>query len=168
MEFETSRVLDDTDREILALLEEDARLGYAEIGKKLGLTRQTVKNRVNILEEMGVIRGYRTIVDTAADRRVILFFIDMEFTPEAFVEGVEYLKKEPMVRKLYQVTGSFRLHMVSFADSAMQLQEYTDRLGMELKGITSMKISVVMSVLKQNGGVGHEIRCEKSEHMEEQ
>lgn len=55
--------LDETDAEILQLLVEDARRSYKEIGEAVGLSAPSVSNRVERLEDLGVIRGFTLDVD---------------------------------------------------------------------------------------------------------
>jgi Lrp/AsnC family leucine-responsive transcriptional regulator len=61
-----SDVLDDRDREIVAALQEDARATYADVAQRVGLSASSVHDRVRKLEQAGVIRGYRAIVDPDA------------------------------------------------------------------------------------------------------
>ena len=55
--------LDDTDREILALLAADARRPYSEIGEVVGLSGPAVSDRVSRLEEAGVVEGFTVEID---------------------------------------------------------------------------------------------------------
>ena len=55
--------LDELDQKILALLVENARYSYSEIGEKLGYSRVAIKNHVDALEKRGVIEGYTTIIN---------------------------------------------------------------------------------------------------------
>lgn len=56
--------LDSVDRHILYYLQQNARAtSSADIGEKLGLAASTVRTRLNILEETGVIRGYHIDID---------------------------------------------------------------------------------------------------------
>ncbi|MEW6060261.1 MAG: Lrp/AsnC family transcriptional regulator [Actinomycetota bacterium] len=59
-------MLDDRDLEIIAALQEDARATYAEIGRRAGLSPSSVHDRVRKLEQAGIIRAYRAIVDPEA------------------------------------------------------------------------------------------------------
>jgi len=61
-----STVLDARDLEILAVLQEDARATYAEVGRRVGLAASSVHDRVRKLERMGAIQGYRAILDPRA------------------------------------------------------------------------------------------------------
>ncbi|NHN42149.1 Lrp/AsnC family transcriptional regulator [Halorubellus sp. JP-L1] len=56
--------IDDTDKGIVYLLQQDARKRtVADIGDQVGVSSSTVTNRIDRLEERGVIKGYHTIVD---------------------------------------------------------------------------------------------------------
>ena len=58
--------LDDIDRQILDLLQRDARMTNAAIAAEVGLTAPSVFERVRKLEQRGVIRGYTINIDPAA------------------------------------------------------------------------------------------------------
>lgn len=57
--------LDPLDVKILGLLQEDARLSFREIAERLDSTTPTISARVRALEDIGIIRGYRAILDDA-------------------------------------------------------------------------------------------------------
>ena len=58
--------LDPTNRQLIAALQDDARLSLAELGRRVGLTAPAVGERLARLEEAGVIRGYHADVDPRA------------------------------------------------------------------------------------------------------
>src|SRR5687767_12409318 len=59
-------LLDDTNRLLLAELQENARLSLAELGRRVGLSSPAVAERLQRLERAGVITGYRAMVDPRA------------------------------------------------------------------------------------------------------
>jgi Lrp/AsnC family leucine-responsive transcriptional regulator len=61
--FESKAALDPKDWQILELLQKDARIGYAELGRQVGLSAPATAERVKRLEDAGVIRSYRAQVD---------------------------------------------------------------------------------------------------------
>src|SRR5438270_8336889 len=65
MAFEVKAGLDPVDWNLLELLQEDARLTYAELGRRVSLSPPAVADRVRRLETEGVISGYRAEVDVA-------------------------------------------------------------------------------------------------------
>lgn len=63
MSFESKLVLDTKDWQLLELLQADARLGYAELGRQVGLSAPATAERIKRLEDAGVIRSYRADID---------------------------------------------------------------------------------------------------------
>ena len=61
--FESKPGLDAKDWQLLELLQKDARMGYAELGRHVGLSAPAAAERVKRLEDAGMIRGYRAEVD---------------------------------------------------------------------------------------------------------
>ena len=60
------RVLDERDLDIIAALQEDARATYADVAARVGMSTSAVHERVRKLEQSGVIRSYRAVVDPEA------------------------------------------------------------------------------------------------------
>ena len=58
--------MDATDQRILALLAEDARRSYGDIGAEVALSAPAVKRRVDRLKASGALRGFTTVVDHRA------------------------------------------------------------------------------------------------------
>ena len=59
-------MLDVRDLEIISVLQQDARATYADVARRVGLSTSAVHQRVRRLEEAGVIRGYRAVLDPEA------------------------------------------------------------------------------------------------------
>lgn len=57
-----AKSIDGLDKNILSLIQDDARASFAEIAKKLGVSEGTVHIRVKKLSEKGVIQGFYTII----------------------------------------------------------------------------------------------------------
>jgi Lrp/AsnC family transcriptional regulator, leucine-responsive regulatory protein len=63
MAFVSKPDLDVRDWQLLEALQQDARQGYAELGRQVGLSAPAVAERVRRLEDAGVIAGYRAVID---------------------------------------------------------------------------------------------------------
>lgn len=79
------RELDDTDMEILSLLAEDARRPFSEIGSAVGLSGPAVSDRVERLEESGIITEFTINVDRSQLRAGVPVLIELEL-PNGSVE----------------------------------------------------------------------------------
>jgi Lrp/AsnC family leucine-responsive transcriptional regulator len=98
--------MDPIDREILALLVEDARRTYDDIAGRVALSAPAVKRRVDRLRQRGALRGFTAVIDHAAlgDRTEAL--LELFFTPGTTLEQVtETLRAYPEVVEAWSVTG---------------------------------------------------------------
>ena len=74
--------LDATDWQILAELQKDARKTYQEIGDSVGMTRPAVRERVQRMEDSGVITGYRAEVDPSAIGKAMHAMLSFKFNSD--------------------------------------------------------------------------------------
>jgi Lrp/AsnC family transcriptional regulator, leucine-responsive regulatory protein len=98
--------VDDPDRQILALLVEDGRRTYDDIGRHVSLSAPAVKRRVDRLRERGALHGFTAVVDHAAlgDRTEAL--IELFFAPGTLLEQVaRTLRSHTEVVEAWSVTG---------------------------------------------------------------
>ncbi len=97
--------LDDINRELIDLLQVDGRMSFRELGERVGLTPPAVAERLRKLEEIGVIKGYRAVVDYEALGFPILCVVRLNASRGA--QGVdEKLRAIPEVIEANRVTGS--------------------------------------------------------------
>lgn len=98
--------LDEIDRKIIDLLQEDGRMTHAALGKAVGLTAPSVFERVRKLEQRGVIRGYAAMIDGASVGRPLTAFIRiMAAADERYDAGVEALRNDPEILEFFHVAG---------------------------------------------------------------
>jgi len=103
----TERIhLDETDRRILALLQEDARRTIADIAARVNLSPAPVKRRVDRLEQLGAIAGYTVVLDHAKLGAEIDAFTEVRFDSEADVDDiVAGMAQRPEVREVFTTAG---------------------------------------------------------------
>jgi Lrp/AsnC family transcriptional regulator, leucine-responsive regulatory protein len=107
--------LDNTDWKIIAELQEDARISYAELGRRVGLSSPAAQERVRKLEDMGVIEGYHAKVNPqklGLPIQAITRLNNME-DYDTIQRVAEMVKTIPEVTRCYQVTGEdeFVIHL---------------------------------------------------------
>jgi Lrp/AsnC family leucine-responsive transcriptional regulator len=81
--------LDSVDRQILELLVADGRRSATEVGRHVGLSAAAAKRRIDRLEEIGVITGYRAVLDHAKLGAEIEAFVELRFAGTAQVDDIE-------------------------------------------------------------------------------
>ena len=98
--------LDATDHNIVALLVENARRSYDDIGRRVGLSAPAVKRRVDRLRRDGVLRGFTAVVDHAALGAATEAIIELFFAPGTLLDAVaDVLDRHPEVVEAWSVTG---------------------------------------------------------------
>lgn len=80
--------IDGSDREIIRLLQENARATLGEIGDRVDLSPSAVRRRIDRLERTGVIRGYTAIVDDSRLGHPLEAFTELTFAGDTKVEDI--------------------------------------------------------------------------------
>ena len=84
-----SKALDAIDTRIIGMLSESGRMSWRELGESVHLSATSVGDRVRRLEGLGVISGYRAMVDPAALGRGMRAVIEVQLRPETSPDGFE-------------------------------------------------------------------------------
>jgi DNA-binding Lrp family transcriptional regulator len=139
--------MDDIDRRIVALLRDNARRSFKDIGSHVGLTAPAVKRRVDRLEEQGVIRGYTAMVDPGSFGWHAEAFVDLycegRMPADAIKRAVE---GEPGVVSAHTVAGEASALLHVMAEDMQDLELALERIrGTE--GISRTVTEVVLSTL---------------------
>jgi DNA-binding Lrp family transcriptional regulator len=102
----TLRRVDAIDRKILALLSEDARRSYGDIGERVALSAPAVKRRVDRLRAAGALRGFTTVVDHSALGDATEALVELFYAPGTLLDEVtRRLERHPEVVEAWSVTG---------------------------------------------------------------
>ena len=92
--------MDTIDRKILEILKADARTNNSEIGKKVGISRVAVRNRIEKMENAGIIKGYAAIADEKHQPDGVEFIMDITAVPECAKDVVNTIAKDDIVRRI--------------------------------------------------------------------
>lgn len=127
--------LDDTDKHLLALLRENARLPVADLARRLGLARTTTQARIDRLENSGAIAGY-TLKSSAATRPALRATILVSVEPRSTPAVLDRLRALSGVEAVHTTSGRWDLLVQATADSTPALDATLDRIG-EARGVRS-------------------------------
>jgi DNA-binding Lrp family transcriptional regulator len=139
--------MDEIEHRIVALLRENARRSFQDIGARVSLSAPAVKRRVDRLERDGVIRGYSANVDPSALGWNTHAFVELFCEGRMSGEEVEAaVAQHPEVEGAYTIAGapSAILHLRA-ADTA-HLEEALERLR-DTAGVQRTQTQVVLSTL---------------------
>ncbi|MEP6924504.1 MAG: Lrp/AsnC family transcriptional regulator [Pyrinomonadaceae bacterium] len=105
MTLNSEKVLDKISWNILRELQTDARLSYAELGRRVGLTTPAVIERIKRLEEAEIIVGYHAEINFAKVGLPILAFIRMNIVGVDFSQVIKTAQESPEVLECHRGTG---------------------------------------------------------------
>lgn len=140
--------IDEKDNKIINLLLRDARMSYSDIGKEIGLSRTAVKNRIAVLEQGGIIEGYRAIINPLQSSVMMPFIVNVEAKAEHFNEVKRLFAKASETVTLVQATGACRLVAVCVAEDVETMKSFINRIYKEAEGITYLNANSVLDVVK--------------------
>jgi DNA-binding Lrp family transcriptional regulator len=139
--------MDETDSRIVALLRENARRSFKDIGGYVHLTAPAVKRRVDRLESDGVLRGYTAVIDPRAFGWHAEAFVDLYceggMPAEAIKQAVE---GEPGVKSAHTVAGEASALLHVMARDTQDLEVSLERIR-ATEGISRTVTEVVLSTL---------------------
>jgi DNA-binding Lrp family transcriptional regulator len=148
--------MDRIDRQILWELQRDGRLSNSDLAERVGLTPSPCLRRVNRLEQDGVIRGYRALLDGSAIGRGFQAFVSVVMAQEDPPTVAEF---ERRVAELPEVVEAMRLFgdpdyllRIAVADIAAYERCYTESLAL-LPGVARLTSHLTMKRVKADQGL---------------
>ncbi|WP_037573695.1 Lrp/AsnC family transcriptional regulator [Phaeacidiphilus oryzae] len=142
--------MDAVDRQLIQALRENGRASYAELGRLVGLSGPSVTDRINRLEQAGVITGYRAEVDPASLGFGVTALIGLQLSDAADHEEVAVrLSDLREIEDCWFIAGE---------DSYMLKARVADVDGLEAvvrslsltKGVSRTRTTVVLSTKWEN------------------
>lgn len=97
--------LDEIDKDIIRILQEDARTSYREIQDKLGISIGTIHNRISKLRKHGIIEGYTLKLNNIKLGYKLTFLIRVQIDGKHTAEILNELKDKPEVCSIFHTTG---------------------------------------------------------------
>lgn len=145
-------MIDETDRRILAILQEDARTPNAEIARRVGMAPSAIFERIRKLEERGVVLGYEARLNPGAFGLGLVAFVFVRLEGLA-ADGVaeRRLAEMPEVQELHHIAGEdCFLVKVRVADAEALRRLLRERIG-GIPGVHSTRTTIVLGTVKETG-----------------
>lgn len=143
--------LDAIDCKILEVLQRDGRISNVELAAEVHLSAPQCFRRVRSLEERGVVRGYRALVQPAALDLSVTAFVSVNIDGDAFdrVRDIEGLMRDfPEVLEIHTVSGDSDYLLKVVTRDLRSLSHFlTDRL-MQVKGVADVRSMVCLEEVK--------------------
>ena len=148
MESQQKLSLDAFDRQILQILQTDARINNQDLAAQIGLSPSPCLRRVRALEEAGIIAGYHAQINAKALGKSLaaLVYISMDkHTPERFAHFENEIQKLPEITECLLVTGQEADYQLKLAVRDMdEFQELLLNRINQITGVTGVHSSFVL------------------------
>jgi DNA-binding Lrp family transcriptional regulator len=141
--------VDDVDRNIIRLLQEDSRKSFNKIAESLGIAVGTAYNRVKNLEDKGILKGYTIILDPIklgyGLTALILIQAEGRYLPEVEKE----LAKLDAVISIYDITGDYDVAVVARFMNRASLNSFI-KSTLKMPHVSKTVTNVVLNVVKED------------------
>ena len=160
--------LDEVDRKILRELQRDGRASFRDISSRIDVSTPTVSSRVQAMLDVGLIKGYSTVLDADMLGQISVALI-LESRPSDIDKVVEKIKDEEIVRQVFVLSDSRILCILAFFNQT-KYQRFLESLA-QISEIIRMDNSMVLRVPKESpraaltDEAGLLIRCYYCGHM---
>lgn len=140
-------MINEIDKQILNIIQKDARIANAEIARQVGLAPSAVMERVRKLEERGVIRGYETKIDTAQIGFGLTAFVFVRTSVCGELD--ETLANIPEVLEVHDVAGEDCYLLKVRAENTDELGNLLREKLKPIPEIISTRTTVVLKTIKE-------------------
>lgn len=147
-----SSELSKIDKKILRELQQDGRISYAELARRVGLTTTPCVERVRKLEKMQVIKGYQAVLNPDYLDAGLVVFVQIRLSRtsqknfEAFRQAVVRI---PEVQECYLVSGNFDYLIKARVADMHAYREFLGETLLTLPGVDASTSIVVMEQIKE-------------------
>lgn len=142
--------LDEIDRQLIALLQLNARESVATLARQLGIARTTVNSRLERLEKNKVITGYGVRLGQRVMGGGLQAYVGIKVQPRSGKDVVKRLSAMAQVQQLCAVSGEFDYVAWLQTDSPEQLDQLLDQIG-SLDGVEKTTTSIILSSKVERG-----------------
>jgi Lrp/AsnC family transcriptional regulator, leucine-responsive regulatory protein len=138
--------LDEIGWQILEELQQNGRISFAELGRRVGLTLPAVAERARKMEDAGIITGFHAEVDPARIGLPIAAFIRISVVGDVFARVAKAVRDMPEVLECHRGTGADSFTLKVAVESVQHLERVID----ELTPFGTTSTSIVLSTLVKN------------------
>jgi DNA-binding Lrp family transcriptional regulator len=139
--------MDTTDRQLISLLRDNARLPVASLAKTLGVARGTVQNRLAKMEADGTIMGYTVKLKPQAEERQIRALMTVAVEGNRTDEVLRALRGDPAVYALHTTNGRWDIVAELRTDGLEAVDRVLGRIRL-IDGISNTETSLLLSTRK--------------------
>jgi Lrp/AsnC family leucine-responsive transcriptional regulator len=121
-------MVDVIDNKIIKVLKRNSRQSFAEIGRLINLSASSVRERMQKLQDLGVIKNYTLNIDN----NKLGFGLEVFVMLKLFTGKLNIFMKDintfPEIKESYRITGPHNIHMRVVLKDQLHLQQFIDKM----------------------------------------
>ena len=145
--------IDDTDRRLLRVLQEDGRISNTDLAQRCNLSPSACSDRVRRLREDGYILGFSAILDPAKVGRNVLIFVEVVLdrtTPDVFESFAVAARKAPDVLECHMVAGGFDYLIKARVADLAEYRKFLEEVLVRIPGVRETRTYAVLEEVKSS------------------
>jgi DNA-binding Lrp family transcriptional regulator len=146
--------LDAIDWKILRELQGDGRMTNVELSRRVGISAPPCLRRVKRLEEAGIIRGYRALLDAPVLGMDVVAFclVGLQHQSDAELKTFsEYTRGWPIVRGAWMVSGEFDFLLQCVASDLSKFQTFVIEILTSTPNVDTVRTALTIRQVKDEG-----------------
>lgn len=154
-------VIDDLDRQLIAILSSDARISNRKIAADLGVTEGTVRGRIKRLQQDRLI-AFTAITSFGLENSTKMAFIGVLAEVEKVKEIAKQIAELPLVNAVMIIMGRFNILTICLFNELDTLHSVASEQILAIQGVHHVETSIAVKTVKYNGRV---VRITEADHM---
>ncbi len=139
--------LDDIDKKLLEVLQNNCKLNFTQIGQDLGIAESTVRYRIERLEKRGIITNYIALINPRMVGLTITAIMMIKINPQKIQDISPKLAKFKELRHLFRTTGQYDMVSVVNARDITHLNMLMSEIK-QIEGIHELIVEVATELVK--------------------
>jgi DNA-binding Lrp family transcriptional regulator len=152
LELDSIEHIEDIDLRILSLLQEDCRLGFNKIARKLGVSVGTAFNHVKDLEKRGIIEGYTLMLNSSKLGYSLTVIVMIQADGNFLADVENEISKNANIIAVYDITGDYDAVAVAKFKDRASLNSFIKNL-LSLPHIKRTVTHIALNVIKEEQGI---------------
>ncbi len=144
--------MDALDLKIIETLRGRGRISFSELALNLGLSAPSTAERVHRLEEKGIIKGYKALINEKALGDFFMAFITVSLDRSVYRSNlVEIVKGEPGILECHHIAGEGSYLLKTRFKNIDELEHLVNNVLKEIPGVSKTVSTIVLSTIKEEG-----------------
>ena len=140
-------MIDDLDRKIIRVMNQNARKSFREIAKEVGTSAAVVIHAVKKLEGLGSIKGYIPVIDAGHFGFDLMAIIALRISQGKLLETQRKIAQIPRVAAVYDITGEWDSLVIAYFKGREDLNDFLKKLN-AMRFIGRTVTHVVLNIVK--------------------